>query len=100
MPPDDENARTRRPAWRLDEARRGDGRDMERLAESRKNRRESESRQGEGIGWDAAIIEEKQVSIETAGGADVVLSDKDTTLRGNYPHFYEDKNGELKYLYY
>lgn len=44
-------------------------------------------------GWDAAIIEEKQVVVERAGSADVVLSDKDPTLRGNYPHFYEDKNG-------
>lgn len=47
-----------------------------------------------------AIIEEKQVVVERAGSADVVLNDKDPTLRGNYPHFYEDKNGELKYLYH
>lgn len=38
--------------------------------------------------------------VERAGSADVVLSDKDPTLCGNYPHFYEDKNGELKYLYH
>lgn len=42
----------------------------------------------------------KQVIVERAGSADVVLSDKDQTLSGNYPHFYEDKNGELKYLYH
>lgn len=53
-----------------------------------------------GTGWDVAIIEEKQVIVEMAESADVVLSDKDPTLRGNYPHFYEDKNGELKYLYH
>lgn len=77
-----------------DEARRG----MERL----RNRYEREGigePAGRITGWDAAIIEEKQVVVERAGSADVVLSDKDPTLCGNYPHFYEDKNGELKYLY-
>lgn len=70
--------------------------------ERRQNRWEQEGIRepaGRGTGWDAAIIEEKQVVVERAGSADVVLSDKDPTLRGNYPHFYEDKNGELKYLY-
>lgn len=86
-----------RPARRLVE--RVEGRDeairnMERL----RNRQEREGigeLAGIGTGWDAAIIEEKQVAVERAGSADVVLSDKDPTLRGNYPHFYEDKNGEL-----
>lgn len=84
-------------------AARRTGRGTRRGMECLRNRWEQEEigePAGRGTGWDAAIIEEKQVSIETAGSADVVLSDKDPTLRGNYPHFYEDKNGELKYLYH
>ena len=91
----------KRPARQLgeqvegrDEARRG----MERLRNRWKQEGIGEPA-GRETGWDAAIIEEKQVIVERAGSADVVLSDKDPTLRGNYPHFYEDKNGELKYLY-
>lgn len=71
--------------------------------ERRRNRQEREGIEepaGRETGWDVAVIEEKQVIVERAGSADVVLSDKDPTLRGNYPHFYEDKNGELKYLYH
>lgn len=71
--------------------------------ECRRNRQEREGIEepaGRETGWDVTIIEEKQVIVERAGSADVVLSDKDPTLRGNYPYFYEDKNGELKYLYH
>lgn len=92
----------KRPARQLgervegrNEARRG----MERLRNRWKQEGIGEPARRE-TGWDAAIIEEKQVIVERAGSADVVLSDKDPTLRGNYPHFYEDKNGELKYLYH
>lgn len=70
-------------------------RDMKR----RRNRRERDGigePAGRGTGCDAAIIEEKQVVVERAGSADVVLSDKDPTLCGNYPHFYEDKNGGIE----
>lgn len=67
---------------------------------NRQEREGIEEPAGRRTGWDAAIIEEKQVVVERAGSADVVLSDKDPTLRGNFPHFYENKNGELKYLYY
>ena len=77
--------------------------DETRGRERRRNRQEGEGIEehaGRETGWDVAIIEEKQVIVERAGSADVVLSDKDPTLRGNYPHFYEDKNGELKYLYH
>lgn len=83
------------------EARKA-GRGAKRGMERRRNRRGLEGigePAGRRTGGDAAIIEEKQVIVERAGSADVVLSDKDPTLRGNYPHFYEDKNGELKYLY-
>lgn len=78
-------------------ARRADRR-ARRSTECWRNREEREGIEepaGSGTGWDAAIIEEKQVIVERAGSADVVLSDKNPTLRGNYPHFYEDKNGEL-----
>lgn len=91
----------RRPALRLE--KRAEGRDEAiQGMERRRNRRGLEGigePAGRRTGGDAAIIEEKQVIVERAGSADVVLSDKDPTLRGNYPHFYEDKNGELKYLY-
>lgn len=86
-----------RPARRLGErTERRDGarQDVKRLR-NRVRRKGIEEPAGRGTGWDAAIIEEKQVVVERAGSADVVLSDKDPTLRGNYPHFYEDKNGEL-----
>lgn len=92
----------KRLAWRLEERVKGRDeaiRDMERWRNRQKREGIGEPT-GRGTGWDAAIIEEKQVVVERAGSADVVLSDKDPTLRGNYPHFYEDKNGELKYLYH
>ena len=84
-------------------ATRQAGREARRGMKRRRNQLEREGigePAGRITGWDAAIIEEKQVVVERAGSADVVLSDKDPTLRGNYPHFYEDKNGELKYLYH
>lgn len=79
-------------------AARGAGRGARRGMERRRNRMGREGigePAGRGTGLDAAIIDGKQVVVERAGSADVVLSDKDPTLRGNYPHFYEDKNGEL-----
>ena len=86
-----------RPARRL--GKRVEGRAAAKQnMERRQNRWEQEGigePAGRGTGWGAAIIDGKQVVVERAGSADVVLSDKDPTLRGNYLHFYEDKNGEL-----